>query len=132
MNKLLIILFLLISLDKAYAWGSPKKMRECSDSISAYRCDTSCRVSKDIAFNFKTNAQNNTVIFNIFLEGKLANSEALKNCQVVDADNWNCKTMDDDGISSTTIDAMTDSVYARIIEHKNSKYKSLNKFYCVK
>ena len=130
MRMFLMILFLLITLNKAYAWTNPKNLRNCSDSPSSYSCDSSCKLDRLDSINFSVNPQNNTVLLNYYIEGKLVGSDSLKNCKVVDSNNWNCSNVEHGALTYSLVHAMTNSNYTNVLEYKD--LPNLNAYRCVK
>lgn len=121
MKKLifLCLIFLAIETHAKYEWYV------CNNAEQAKRCASGCSKSTDAdrrIYDFKVNANNNSVIMNYFdKDGKYLSSRALKNCSVIDAKNWVCS----DGYDKYRYDeVMHESIFRfTFLTEENKCYK---------
>ena len=87
MNKV-ILMILFVSSSAIAAEGSYQPYT-CKTEIDANSCANSC-TKATTTWDFKVNPQSGTVLMNVYVNGAPQSTNALKNCQIADADNWVC------------------------------------------
>lgn len=91
MRHLLKIAILMLLPLHTYAQSGDYQRYRCNSYSSALVCDSSC--SKiDITTSFKVNVEKNLIIKNDFVDGKLTLSYRIKNCSVLNNNNWQCES----------------------------------------
>lgn len=62
----------------------------CTKGTDAYSCSGSCKEVENSSTDFKINIEKNTVIYLQYINKKLAHTETLSMCKIVDSKNWEC------------------------------------------
>lgn len=91
MRHLLKITVLLLLPIITYAQSGDYQRYSCNTYSSALVCDSSCS-KMDRTTSFKVNVEKNLIITNDFEYGKLVFSYRVKNCSVVNNNNWQCES----------------------------------------
>jgi hypothetical protein len=100
MHKITFLIFSLLICQSAFAGLFDNRLQQyrCKDAEQAHSC-TSCEVTDlvekgksyfKIEFEFKVDKQQNRVMMIVFDLGKMAQSDYLDNCKVIDNKNWIC------------------------------------------
>ena len=103
-------------------------MRVCNNgnSVDALSCNNKCDKG-DIDFEFQVNVVSNIVLQKVYTKGKLFQTNALKNCKVIDKRNWICETIEESNFLKyekyEDKHVMNDGVYANITLVNNIERK---------
>ena len=121
MKKIILLILSIFICQSAFAGLFDKKLQQyrCKDSEQAHSC-TSCEVTDlvdkgetyyKIEYEFKVDKEQNRVMQIIFNLGKMAQSDYLDNCKVIDKKNWICT---DKNHFATVTKKMVNGIYTKI------------------
>lgn len=112
MRYLFSITILMLLPIVTYAQSGDYQLYSCKTYSSALVCDSSCSKMESTA-SFKVNVEKNLIITNVFDAGKLTSSYRLRNCSVVNNNNWQCEFTDGDRQSFISAhDEVHDGIYS--------------------
>ena len=111
------------------SWFDGKvQMRVCNNgnSVDALSCNNKCDKGS-IDLEFQVNVVSNIVLQKMYTKGKLFDTNALKNCKVIDKKNWICETIEESNFLKyekyEDKHVMNDGVYANITLVNNIERK---------
>ena len=138
MHKIVFLIFSLLICQSAFAGLFDNKLQQyrCKDAEQAHSC-TSCEVTDlvekcksyyKIELEFKVDKEQNRVIKIVYNLGKMAESDYLNNCKVIDKKNWICANKDS---FATSTKKMVNGIYTNISQDSD-KRNTFTYYQCAK
>lgn len=114
--KKLIYLFVILT-NTAYAESGEYQLYSCQNDVKASLKCEACIKSEGISFTFKVQPLNNTVLKTTYKNNEIQSDDALKNCKVVDAKNWQCDESEGNLVATKK---MSNGIYRTLLAYKGA------------